>query len=81
MRQARKSIAHMPSTEVGGDKENLTIDTAAIETRNGHGKQVAKKLRSKSIGPGSLDALKEDTGNKQVKHTRPLHQILEIYHQ
>lgn len=66
VRQARKSLAAMPGTEFGGDKENMTVDTAMIAGLGAHGKQAAKKSRSKSIGPGGLDALKEEGGNKQV---------------
>jgi len=65
MRQARKSLAHVPSTDIGGDKENLTVDSAALSSMTAPGKQATKKSRSKSIGPGGLDALKEGTGNKQ----------------
>lgn len=66
MRQARKSIAHMPATDTIGDKENMTVDTAAITGLDIQAKQKSKKTRSKSIGPGGLDALKEDAGNKLV---------------
>ena len=65
MRQARKSIAHTPSTDIIGNKENTTVDVGAIGSQSAQGKQGAKKGRSKSIGPGSLDALKEGSGNKQ----------------
>ena len=64
MRQARKSIAHLPSPDLGGDKENATMDSAAITSLTAEGRQALKKSRSKSIGPGDLDALKESTGNK-----------------
>lgn len=64
MRQARKSIAHTPSADIIGDKENLT-EPATIVGLDAQGKQAAKKTRSKSIGPGGLDALKEGSGNKQ----------------
>ena len=65
MRQARKSLAHVPSADSSGDKENLTVDSAALSSLTAQGKQASKKSRSKSIGPGGLDALKESTGNKQ----------------
>jgi len=65
MRQARKSLAHVPSTDISRDKENLTVDSAALSSLTAQGKQAIKKSRSKSIGPGGLDALKEGTGNKQ----------------
>ena len=66
MRQARKSIAHVPTGDTGGGKENLTVDTATIGIVSAQKKQDGKKTRSKSIGPGGLDALREDAGNKQV---------------
>lgn len=56
----------MPTTDLGGDKENMTIDTAAIASLGAQGKQAVKKSRSKSIGSGGLDVLKDDAGNKQV---------------
>lgn len=65
MRQARKSIAHLPTTELGGNKENLTADSAAFSANAGQLKEKVKKSRSKSIGPGGLDALKEGAGNKR----------------
>ena len=65
MRQARKSLAHVPSTDVSGDKENLMVDSAALSSLTVQGKQATKKSRSKSLGPGGLDALRESTGNKQ----------------
>lgn len=64
VRQARKSIAHMPSADINGNKENATVDAGAIASFSAQGKQAAKKNRSKSIGPGGLDALKEGSGNK-----------------
>ncbi len=65
VRQARKSIAHTPSADITGNKENATVDTGAIASFSAQGKQTVKKSRSKSIGPGGLDALKEGSGNKQ----------------
>ena len=64
MRQARKSISHVPSAEVSVDKENATLDAGAMSAFTTKVKQTAKKSRSKSLGPGGLDALKEGTGNK-----------------
>lgn len=40
------------------------MDSGMHANLNAQGKQVAKKSRSKSIGPGGLDALKEGSGNK-----------------
>ena len=65
MRQARKSLAHVPSTDVSGDKENVKVDSAELSSLTAQGKQATKKSRSKSLGPGGLDALRKSTGNKQ----------------
>ena len=62
MRRARKSIAHLPSPDIGLDKENTEHGTAST---TGVAKSVGKKGRSKSLGPGGLEALKEDAGNRQ----------------
>ena len=63
-RQTRKSIAHFPSTDLVWDKENATMDSAALSSLTAQSKEKIKKSRSKSIGPGGLDALKEGSGNK-----------------
>ena len=60
IRQSRKSIAHVP----GAEKENATLDSATLSTISSQLKEKAKKTRSKSIGPGGLDALKEGSGNR-----------------
>ena len=65
VRQARKSIAHTPSAYIPRDGENAKVDTEMHAHFSAQGKQLAKKNRSKSIGPGGLDALKEGSGNKQ----------------
>lgn len=61
---SRKSIAYLPSPEdidpAIADKENLTV--AGFE--NVH-EAPQRKTRSKSLGPGGLDALKEGAGNKR----------------
>ncbi|MCJ1251136.1 hypothetical protein MMC30_008367 [Trapelia coarctata] len=61
-RRTRKSIAHLPSPDLGLDKENTEHGTSST---TGTAKAAAKKGRSKSLGPGGLDALKEDAGNRQ----------------
>jgi kinetochore protein Spc7/SPC105 len=68
--RSRKSIAHLPSAEHGGsmDKENMTADIGALvgsHKRATAGEKLNKKSRSKSIGPGGLDALKDGTGNRR----------------
>ena len=67
MRRARKSIANLPSPDTSLDKENTEHGTAST---NGGTKLASKKGRSKSLGPGGLEALTEDAGNRQkVEHT------------
>ena len=65
VRQVRKSIAHTPSAYLTGNEENTRVDMGKDASLSVQGKQVTKKNRSKSIGPGGLDALKEGSGNKQ----------------
>lgn len=59
--RSRKSIAHMPSPDIT-NKENATIDSAGLAPI---AKAARKKSRSKSIGPGGLDALQEGSGNRR----------------
>ena len=59
--RARKSIAHFPLQDSSVEKEN----TEELLSNAGANVKPAKKTRSKSFGPGGLDALKEDTGNAQ----------------
>ncbi|KAL8691685.1 MAG: hypothetical protein Q9218_003141, partial [Villophora microphyllina] len=59
--RSRKSIAHMPSPDTLSQGNN-TIDTAGLTLA---AKGAHKKSRSKSIGPGGLDALKETSGNRR----------------
>lgn len=63
VRQARKSIGHLPSADTGGNKENATLDSAMLSSLTTQSKNNVKNLRSKSIGPGGLDALSEASGN------------------
>jgi len=64
--KSRKSLAHIPSAS-DMEQENMTADIGALAV----GKQAIpiekpnKKLRSKSIGPGGLDALKDTSGNRR----------------
>ncbi|TVY89159.1 Kinetochore protein, partial [Lachnellula willkommii] len=75
--KSRKSLAHIPSSKAV-DQENMTADLGALSS----GKKAvpiekaAKKSRSKSIGPGGLDALKDTSGNRRkslaaVPHAPP----------
>lgn len=63
--RSRKSLAHIPSSIA--DQENVTADIGSLA---GGKKPVpiekaSKKSRSKSIGPGGLDALKDTSGNRR----------------
>jgi kinetochore protein Spc7/SPC105 len=65
--KSRKSLAHQPSADMV-DKENMTADIGALgvaHKRATIGERSLKKSRSKSIGPGGLDALRDTTGNKR----------------
>lgn len=55
----------MPSPDVNIEKENATIDSTAALSSVAQLKSTSRKLRSKSIGPGGLEALKEDSGNRR----------------
>ncbi len=65
--KSRKSMGTQPSADVV-DKENMTADIGALDVahkRTTLGDRQSKKSRSKSIGPGGLDALKDATGNRR----------------
>ena len=57
----------MPTADFAGNKENATVDAGAFANLTAQEQQAVKKKknRSKSLGPGGLDALKEGSGNKQ----------------
>lgn len=65
--KSRKSLAHVPSSTTM-DKENMTADIGAMVGSNKRAPvtgKAAKKSRSKSIGPGGLDALMSSSGNRR----------------
>jgi kinetochore protein Spc7/SPC105 len=64
--KSRQSIANVTSSkELEFDKENVTADPSSMRKRKLTGTEAErKKLRSKSLGPGGLDALKESPGNR-----------------
>lgn len=64
--KSRKSISHFPTAD-SMDKENMTTDMGGLGAtkRSGLGERPSKKSRSKSIGPGGLDALTDGTGNRR----------------
>lgn len=59
-RRVRKSVGASTEMMRTVDKENATVDVARTLADN------RKKSRSKSIGPGGLDALKRGTGNRRA---------------
>jgi kinetochore protein Spc7/SPC105 len=63
--KSRQSIAHVGSSNgLEYDKENATADLGSMRKRKFVGSDTErKKLRSKSLGPGGLEALKESAGN------------------
>ncbi|EFY86682.1 chromosome segregation protein [Metarhizium acridum CQMa 102] len=60
-RRVRKSAGTSTEMKRAVDKENATVDVARTLADN------RKKSRSKSIGPGGLDALKRGTGNRRAE--------------
>ncbi|KAJ5132138.1 Kinetochore Spc7 [Penicillium atrosanguineum] len=66
--RTRRSIAHVPRSKTAGlDKENATTDIGAVQPFGSNGKPLTrdKKSRSKSLGPGGLDALQKSNGNRR----------------
>lgn len=62
--KSRQSIAHVTSSnDVEYDKENASVDLSLIRQRKSAVSNTEKKSRSKSLGPGGLEALKESAGN------------------
>ncbi|PQE13516.1 Spc7 kinetochore protein [Rutstroemia sp. NJR-2017a WRK4] len=57
--KSRKSLAEIP------DQENMTAELGALTGKRATADKPAKKSRSKSIGPGGLDALKDTAGNRR----------------
>lgn len=61
-RRSRKSIAHLPGTSLLDTENNTTLGITATARQ---AKTAGQKSRSKSIGPGGLEALNETAGNRQ----------------
>lgn len=79
--RSRRSIAHVPRSKVTSaiDKENSTTDIGAIQHHGSSARTAGKdkKSRSKSLGPGGLDALQNSNGNRRKSTTAfPLKSIL-----
>ncbi|KAJ5834526.1 hypothetical protein N7447_000552 [Penicillium robsamsonii] len=79
--RTRRSIAHVPRSRMtsGLDKENATTEIGAAQPFSNNTKPAMKdkKSRSKSLGPGGLDALQNSNGNRrQSTASFPLKSIL-----
>ncbi|KAJ5669073.1 hypothetical protein N7462_010143 [Penicillium macrosclerotiorum] len=79
--RSRRSIAHVPRSKMtsGLDKENATTDIGATLPFESNFKPATKekKSRSKSLGPGGLDALQHSNGNRRKSTASfPLKSIL-----
>ncbi|KAJ5294370.1 hypothetical protein N7508_009191 [Penicillium antarcticum] len=78
--RSRQSIAHVPRSKMTSlDKENATAEFGAAQPFAGSTRSAPKdkKSRSKSLGPGGLDALKNSNGNRrQSTASIPLKSIL-----
>ncbi|KAJ9299219.1 hypothetical protein DTO271G3_2841 [Paecilomyces variotii] len=79
--RSRRSIAHVPSSRTAStlDKENATTDISALKPQRRDVRQPVKdkKSRSKSLGPGGLDALQDSNGNRRKSTAAfPLKSIL-----
>ena len=63
--KSRQSLAHIPISDTTTvDHENVTADVSSMQRSKSTAPKVdKKKLRSKSLGPGGLEALKETAGN------------------
>ncbi|KAG5952571.1 hypothetical protein E4U53_000509 [Claviceps sorghi] len=64
-RRARKSVGTVAMKKTM-DKENATVDVASTLAAD------RKKSRSKSLGPGGLDALKHGNGNRRASIAAPM---------
>ncbi|CAG9955051.1 unnamed protein product [Clonostachys rosea f. rosea IK726] len=64
-RRVRKSIGAHTDARKAADKENVTMDLGSNSLA------MNRKLRSKSLGPGGLDALKHGNGNRRASIAAP----------
>ncbi|GLB10973.1 hypothetical protein AtubIFM57258_007385 [Aspergillus tubingensis] len=79
--RSRRSIAHVPRSQLTStlDKENATTNISSSQPIGERPKLSAKdkKSRSKSLGPGGLDALQDSNGNRRKSTAAfPLKSIL-----
>jgi kinetochore protein Spc7/SPC105 len=75
--KSRQSIACIPSTDAPDGRESVTADVGSTREPKGCAPQVEKKKksRSKSLGPGGLEALKESAGNNTKVHVETSLQV------
>ncbi|KAK3362163.1 hypothetical protein B0T24DRAFT_641337 [Lasiosphaeria ovina] len=66
-RRARKSIGGRSPTRKSADRENATVDLGSAMAAASR----KKSSRSKSMGPGGLDILKQGAGNRRVSLAAP----------
>lgn len=72
--RSRKSLGSIPSAGIM-DQENLTTDFAALaKGKRAPTEKPLRKSRSKSIGPGGLDALQNSAGNRRKVGFLPMEQ-------
>ncbi|KAK7430108.1 hypothetical protein QQZ08_003292 [Neonectria magnoliae] len=64
-RRTRKSISTHTDLRRALEKENATVDVASTLAAS------RKKSRSKSLGPGGLDALRQGSGNRRASLAAP----------
>ncbi|KAH8179257.1 spc7 kinetochore protein [Sarocladium implicatum] len=64
-RRPRRSLGIQTASRKATDKENATIDVGSTLADS------RKKSRSKSMGPGGLDALKQGSGNRRASLAVP----------
>lgn len=57
-RRVRKSISSHADIRRAMDKDNATVDVGSMG--------ASRKSRSKSLGPGGLDALRQGSGNRRA---------------
>ncbi|KAH6900378.1 hypothetical protein B0T10DRAFT_470409 [Thelonectria olida] len=63
-RRVRKSISSHTDIRRAMEKENATVDVSTLAANR-------KKSRSKSLGPGGLDALRKGSGNRRASLAVP----------
>ena len=66
--RSRRSIAYVPRSKASSsERENATADVGSTKPHAASNKSTGKdkKSRSKSLGPGGLDALQDSSGNRR----------------